>query len=219
MTVVTLQPQFTFGANCYLVASAKGNCAIIDPGAEGEQIHQTIQERGWTPRMILLTHGHFDHVGAVEFLRKIYPEVTVYLNEKDLPMVTGAPEAMTPTLRTMIQTMQRRPEEFLISVDAFLEEGTVLVLDELTFAVMETPGHSKGSVCIACGDALFTGDTLFHHDVGRTDLFGGSSRELYHSIQRLQGLTTNYIIYPGHEEASTMAEEAEFFRAFLECQS
>ena len=216
MKLAMIQAQHTFAANCYLAASEEGHCAVIDPGAEAEHIIEEIENRHWIPRMILLTHGHFDHVGAVNKLRERYPQLTVYLHEKDLPMVTGDPQAMTPSLRMMIGTLGRRPEEFLVTIDQFFSEGTILSLDELTFTVMETPGHSKGSVCIVCDNVLFSGDTLFHHDVGRTDLFGGSAQELCASIRRLSEIKEDLLICPGHDESSTLAEEQGYFQEFLE---
>ena len=89
-------------------------------------------------------------------------------------------------------------------------------MDELTFTVLETPGHSKGSVCIVCDNVLFSGDTLFHHDVGRTDLFGGSAQELRASIRRLSEIKEDLLICPGHDESSTLAEEQGYFQEFLE---
>lgn len=216
MRVITVEARRTFSANCYLVAAGSGSCAVIDPGAEGENIIAALEERGWTPNMILLTHGHYDHIGAVKTLQEQYPGLPVSIHPGDKPFVTGNPDAMTPGMQALISRSGRTREDFILSIDHWYTDGETIPLEELSFTVLETPGHTPGSVCLACGDYLFTGDTLFLHDVGRTDLYGGDAQALYRSIQRLSRLEQDYIVCPGHEDRTSLSNEQEYFKALLE---
>lgn len=202
-------PMTCFAANCYLVVSQKGRAAVIDPGAQGERIIRALEEREVTPEAILLTHGHFDHIGAVKDLQARYPGIKVYLNPKDRETVED-----TCSNRSVFFGITD-PQQYNILPDGELKEGDTVTVDELTFEAMETPGHTQGSVCLICGEHLFTGDTLFRHDYGRTDLFGGSPWEMLQSLKRLGALEKNYIVHPGHEEDTSLEEEREFIAGVL----
>ncbi|MBQ6798575.1 MAG: MBL fold metallo-hydrolase [Oscillospiraceae bacterium] len=159
-------------------------CAIIDPGYQPETIVRAMQDRGLTAAMILLTHGHFDHVGAVRPLAQAL-NIPVYLCEKELDLpegITGGPLYTT----------------------AEYADGDEVKLDGLTFRVLETPGHTPGSVCLLCGDVMFSGDTLFARSCGRTDLPGGSWTQIRESLQKLASLPENYTVIPGHGPATTL---------------
>ncbi|MEA4965995.1 MAG: MBL fold metallo-hydrolase [Oscillospiraceae bacterium] len=178
-----------YGTNCYLCWDEQtGGCAVIDPGYAPETILRALQDRSLRPKMILLTHGHFDHVGAVRSLAEAL-RLPVYLCEKDLslpPELTcGAPLFYT--------------NEY--------QEGDTVSLDALRFQVLETPGHTPGSVCLQCGDVLFTGDTLFAGSCGRTDFSGGSWDDMLRSLCRLAALPGDFTVLPGHGPASTLEEE------------
>ena len=181
-------PLGAYQANCYIVHEASsGTCCVIDPGAHPEIILSRLSELGMTADAILLTHGHFDHVGAV---RELAAETgcRVYLCEADLslpPVITAGP---------------------LYYTDLY-GEGDVLHLAGLTFSILHTPGHTPGSVCILTEDTMFTGDTLFAGSCGRTDMPGGSQDDMRQSLARLSGLSTDYIICPGHGCRTTLGEE------------
>ena len=186
MKIYTL-PLGQLETNCYLVADGDGVAAVIDPAAAPERILQTARESSLTIQAILLTHGHFDHVGAVAGLSQAL-RCPVWIHENELTL----PEYLT--------------DGPLYYTDGYGEGDTVTV-GKLNFSVLHTPGHTPGSVCLRCGDALFSGDTLFAGSCGRTDFSGGSGSEMCRSLRRLAQLPGDLAVYPGHGEATTLARE------------
>lgn len=186
MKIYTL-PLGQLETNCYLVADEDGIAAVIDPAAAPERILQTARENGLAIQAILLTHGHFDHVGAVAGLTQAL-RCPVWMHENELTL----PEYLT--------------DGPLYYTDGYGEGDTVTV-GGLQFTVLHTPGHTPGSVCLRCGDALFSGDTLFAGSCGRTDFSGGSGSEMCRSLRRLAQLPGDLAVYPGHGEATTLARE------------
>ncbi len=186
-------PLPPLGANCYLLSHG-GSAALIDPGDGSDQTLATIahllMDSGLTLRYLLLTHGHFDHVGGLTALARAWPDAQICLHSADFP----GPDR----------------ELFPLSAPAgarLLTEGDVLDLSGLSVQVLHTPGHSQGSVCFLAGDALFTGDTLFRFSVGRTDLPGGDTSQLRRSLGRLTALDSALRVYPGHDAPTTLADE------------
>lgn len=203
-------PMTCFAANCYVLVTEKNNGILIDPGAQGDKICAALKTNKVNPVAILLTHAHFDHVGAVKTLLQEYPGITVYLCPKDIATIADTVE------RRALQWGLIDPQQYHIIPDKELNEGDIIEIDDLSFSVLETPGHTMGSVCIACGDYLFTGDTLFLHDYGRTDLFGGSPEQMLDSLAKLGGISCNYLVMPGHEESTTLDNEREFIKGVLQ---
>lgn len=186
--------QLTLGAyqtNCYIIRDASSQtCAVIDPGYSPELVLRHVEALGLTVEAILLTHGHFDHVGGVKALAS-ETDCGVYLCAEDLsmpPMMTSGPLYYTRTYA----------------------EGNVLNIAGLTIRVLHTPGHTPGSVCLAVEDALFSGDTLFEGSCGRTDLPGGSWAAILQSLKRLAQLPIDYHVYPGHGSDTTLSQEKQF---------
>lgn len=180
-----------YQTNCYLIQDrACTRCCLIDPGYESERILHYIEKSGLTLDAILLTHGHFDHVGAV---RDIAAETDckVYINEKETTM----PPAMTAGK--------------LYYTDTYAE-GDHLVFPGLKIDVIETPGHTPGSVCLLVEDAMFSGDTLFAGSCGRTDLPGGEPTAMVRSLWRLSGLGKDYRVFPGHGRATSLNAEKAY---------
>ena len=179
------------GTNCYILEDDKTNkAAVIDPGDEADKIAQVLQKDGAEVEF-LLTHGHYDHTGAVAELRQLWPEVPVYLNRRD--RYDGDPY--------MAQLFPPVPEA------ADYDEGVTLSVGGLTVEVLATPGHSEGSVTLRCGEVLFCGDTLFAGSCGRTDFAGGDWREMLRSLGRLGNLPGSYQVYPGHDQPTTLDYE------------
>ena len=181
------------GTNCYVVTDEETRkCAIIDPGDESNTILDYIESNDLTPEIIFLTHGHFDHHMALIPVMDAL-NVPAYINKKE---VSGEgrlnPHMMEDNGRL-----------------SWYAEGDIMKVGGLEFTVMETPGHSAGSVTLKCEDALFTGDTLFRDSCGRTDL-GGSMEVLLKSLRRLSDLEGDYEVYPGHSDATTLDRERSF---------
>lgn len=185
--IVRTLPLGDYQTNCYLVSDENGVTAVIDPGYAPEEILSTATALHLSIRAVLLTHGHFDHVGGVKAIAEA-ARCPVYVHEKEL--------SLPPWLRQGL------------SCTDFYEEGDEIRVGNLKFAVMETPGHTGGSVCLRCGDALFCGDTLFAGSCGRTDL-GGDDKQLRESLNRLSELSENLTVYPGHGESTTLLREKQ----------
>lgn len=179
-----------YQTNCYIVhAPDSKTCCIIDPGYEAATILHKVEALGLEVEAILLTHGHFDHVGAVAEIAA-ETDCHVYISAADLslpPMITGGKLYYTHT---------------------YPAEGSVATAG-LTFRVIPTPGHTPGSVCLVCGDVMFSGDTLFCGSCGRTDLPGGNHRQILSSLATLAALPGNYRVYPGHGSSTELAWERE----------
>ena len=179
-----------YQVNCYLVSGAPGRCVVIDPGYQAMNILSAAEMAGWTVEAILLTHGHFDHVGAVKDLA-VETDCPVYIHEQELSL----PPFMTAGKLHYSHTYA---------------EGDVLELAGLTFTVLHTPGHTPGGVCLQCGSVLFTGDTLFEGSCGRTDFPGSSPGDMRASLARLRDLPANYTVYPGHGGPTTLTAERSY---------
>ncbi len=178
----------SYRTHCYILRGEDSStCVIVDPGFEPERVLSQVSQLGLTVEAILLTHGHFDHVGAV---RDIVAETgcPVYIHEADLTL----PPALTNGALYYTHTY---------------DEADVLNLAGLTFRVLHTPGHTPGCVCLEVENALFSGDTLFAGTCGRTDLPGSSHAAMTRSLSRLRTLPDHLSVYPGHGDSSTMAAE------------
>lgn len=183
--------------NCYIAYDEDKVAVVIDPGDEGQKLVEAIRNRGLDVRYILLTHGHFDHTGAVMEIKNEFG-AKLCVSGEDAEMLTD------PQL-SLAMRQRWKPED--ISIDWLLSDGDVIEAGKMRFEVIATPGHSKGSVTYRCENVLFTGDTLFQGDCGRTDLYGGSYEQIKASLRRLADLEGDYQVLPGHGPDSTLEEE------------
>jgi len=178
--------------NCYIV-SKDNKALIIDPGAKAERILAALGDL--TVIAILLTHGHFDHIGAINDLRNHF-NCPIYLSEDDVPLLRD------PQLNYSF------PKRFILDVKT-LPYPNKLVLADFQIEILETPGHTNGSVCLIIDEAMFSGDTLFMQSVGRTDLKTGNPTKMKQSLRKISALDHNYRVYPGHDDPTTLNEEKQ----------
>lgn len=187
--------------NCYLVYCRETlECAIIDPGAEADRIFPVVAEFELRPVLILNTHGHIDHTGA----------------NKDIKEKFNIPLLIHPQDRPLLEKVQQFELSFFLGAkesppaDRFLEDSEVISVGRSSLRVIHTPGHTPGSVILLGDGVLFSGDTLFCGGVGRTDLPGGSLRDLEESIKtKILTLSPEIIVLPGHGPWTTIGEEKE----------
>ncbi len=185
-----------YQTNCYIVWGGNGaECAVIDPGYDASRVLQKAAELGLAVDAILLTHGHFDHVGAVEELVR-QTGCSLWMCEGDWSQFPNPVNAYFYPLANCDFTEVH-----------FCEQDEIIRAGGLRFDVLSTPGHTWGSVCYRCENALFTGDTLFAGSCGRTDLPGGDGKTLRESLERLKALDADYTVYPGHGPATTLSCE------------
>ena len=186
-----------YETNCYIVADETSlECAVIDPGADAATILDYLEETKLRCRVILLTHGHFDHTGAVEDLLAD-TDAELFVHKADVGVTVGG------------DYYRFIPPQGV----KYYAEGDVVCVGKLSFTVLETPGHTPGSVVLLCseGDSedrvLFTGDTLFRDSCGRTDFPGSSMEAIFRSLRRIAELPGDYEVYPGHGFSTTLGRE------------
>lgn len=179
-----------YQTNTYIIHGENSkSCCVIDPGYRADKITEKLETLGLTLDAILLTHGHFDHVGAVKDLAAD-TDCRVFLCAEDThlpPMFTAGKLYFTDTYG----------------------EGSILNIAGLYIHVLHTPGHTPGSVCLLCDDAIFSGDTLFAGSCGRTDI-GGNFAAIQKSLKRLSSMEADFRIFPGHGESTTLAAEKRY---------
>jgi hydroxyacylglutathione hydrolase len=178
-----------FAANCYIVGS-KGEGMIVDPGDEAKRILKEVKDLELDIKLIVLTHGHIDHIGALKEVKEA-TSAQVDIHTDDVSTLKNR------LLSIFLGIRHRSPP----TPDRLLNDGDIISIGELNFTVIHTPGHTKGSICLLGEGILFSGDTLFHYSVGRSDLpgSGGNHQQLINSIrEKLLVLDDDIKVYPGH---------------------
>ena len=192
MQVFKIYPQ-GFAANSYFLTQDEKTAVVIDPAQP--RIADEAKRRGLTVTHVLLTHGHFDHIGGCAALQAEGAKVGCLA--KEAPLVLGK--------NNMADYFGGHVPPF--SVDFTFGDGDILSLDGMQFLVIATPGHTAGGACFCVGDHLFTGDTLFAGDIGRSDLPTGSGAQLTDSVRKLYAIQGDFTVCPGHGEDTTLEYE------------
>ena len=205
-------PVGLFQANCYMAMNEDSmEGFLIDPGAEPIKIISEINDIGLLPDAVLLTHGHFDHIMAVNEL-KIKYNTTVYAHEDEQKILKDA-ELNSSLMSTHMK--------YTTSADVLLHDGDIIETAGFRIRVIATPGHTIGGVCylVEDHDIMFTGDTLFYESIGRSDLPTGDSDLLISSIrEKLAVLNENIKVFPGHGDMTSIAHEKQH-NSFLRSNS
>ena len=183
-------PQGLYKTNCYILKE-NGYALIIDPGFHGQRIMKELQDV--TPVGIVLTHGHADHICAVDTLVESY-HIPVYMHAKD--------EELLLVKRRMPSGYKER----FTSPYVALEEGP-LQIGSFSLNVWEVPGHSAGSVFVGYKHILFTGDTLFKGTVGKVNTYNGDPVAMKETLERIKSFYPFYVVYPGHGTSTTLGHE------------
>lgn len=204
MKTVMINSGGIFGTNCYLVISGKGNAALIDAPVGGERIIAEAEKNGASIKKILLTHGHCDHIESLAFLAK-ETGAEVYIHETDEKKLSDD----YLNLSEYFLDYYDKPVEHFKGAKK-VSDGDIITLDELSFRVLHTPGHTSGSVCYLCDDIMFSGDTLFKMSAGRTDMPDGNSIKLNESLKMLDGLGKDYVLLSGHGDRSSLSNERKY---------
>ena len=179
-----------YQTNCYLLWEGE-KAVVIDPGYEPETILRALQTLGLSLEAIALTHGHFDHVGAVkELVAETGCRVYIHASEATLPPMMTAGE--------------------LYFTHTYADGDTIAPVPGLELTVLHTPGHTPGSVCLVYGQHMFSGDTLFQGSCGRVDFPGGNPKKMIESLARLAAIESDYRVHPGHGESTTLAAEKRY---------
>ena len=187
-----------FEVNCSIL-SENGKAWIVDPGQEPGRIIDLLAKKGLEPAAILLTHGHFDHIGGIPGLLEKFPALPVYVHEKDMQMFGHPLNQLPPEYPSFT-----KPKNLIAVNSTFNLQPSTFNLE-----VIETPGHTPGGVCyyFPKDKLLLSGDTLFAGSVGRTDLPGGDMATLMDSLQKLTALPDDTLVIPGHGPHTTISAE------------
>jgi hydroxyacylglutathione hydrolase len=197
-------PLGVLQTNCYIVENDNGSCLIFDPGSEGKKLIKWLNKRSLKPIAILLTHAHFDHIGAVDEVREHF-QIPVYLHEEE-ELWLGDPKLNGSKFYMTQNPIKIKPADFI------LKKEEAKKLDLFEFFIFETPGHSPGSVSyyFKMDGFVVSGDALFKSSIGRTDLPGGNQSQLLKSIhEKLLFLPEETVVLPGHGPETTVGEEMD----------
>lgn len=200
---LTLSP---LGTNCYIVDAGSGEAVVIDPADSGEEILAAAENAGLAIKKILLTHGHFDHTGAAQYIKEKTGS-PIYIHKAD-------EELLSDSVKSLSFFCPGKP--FIpCEADVLFDDGDTITQGSITFTVMHTPGHTAGSVCFLCTDEngqhiMFSGDTLFKDSIGRSDVYSSDPGVMMQSLEKIKELNDDHIVYPGHGDSTTLNVEKRF---------
>lgn len=190
-----------FATNCYIFGDkSTKEVNIIDPGGEPNKIIDFIKKNEYIVRNIILTHGHFDHIGGLKVLKQQF-EVPVLIHKLDGEMLTDPAQNFSKFIGL------KNGEIIQDTADKFVEDGETLKIGDIPYKIIHTPGHTRGGISILFDKYLFSGDTLFKESVGRTDLPFSNHSDILESARKLLELSDDLVVYPGHGECTSIGYE------------
>lgn len=194
-------PLGTLWTNCYLIWDDNGDGFVVDPGGPAQDVVDYVRSKDIKVHMIVVTHGHADHIGGVDMLRGIAKE-GVAIHEEDAACLTSPAKNLSLCMGAEIRTS---------AAETILHDGDRLKAGKMTLDIIHTPGHTLGGVCILVSDGdekiLISGDTLFARSIGRSDLPGGDEDTLIESLKKLDGFPDDMRVFPGHGPETTIGAE------------
>lgn len=189
-----------YAVNCYIVYNDEKKGFIVDPGGDYDDICKFIEQENITLEFILLTHGHADHIGAVKFLKENF-NLPIYVSERERNLLKNPVINLSTTIPPF--------KKLQLNADVYLKDGDNINFYGENLTVMETPGHTDGSICVLMNDVIFTGDTLFRMSIGRSDLAMGNYEDIMLSLKKIYKIEGEYKILPGHGAESSLTFEKE----------
>ena len=201
-------PTGKWKENCYIISKSIGDALIIDPGDDKQKIAKYLDNNDFNVSAILNTHAHYDHIGAVKYLKDKY-HLPFFLHSAD--------ERLLRSANLYVKIFDGTDLIGIPSVDYFYDQSNVQdVIKRFSIEVIFTPGHTQGSVCLLIDGCLFTGDTLLNEKIGRTDLPGGNKQVLKESLKIISKMPSHINIYPGHGSSSTIGYELKNNSSFIQ---
>ena len=193
---------FPFDENIYIYYDEQSlDACIIDPGGSFEKIREFVNSKKLKVKSVILTHGHADHIGALQEIIDHYKDIEVIAAKREKKILNS------PAYNLTINFGMKNTS---FEATRYVEDGDTYQIGGQTLEFIVTPGHTSGSMCVFDGEIMFTGDTLFEGSIGRTDLPTGSYQEMENSLKKLSQMNGDIIILPGHGEQSSIGQEKKY---------